>query len=225
MSATSTEAPTGGLRERKKAQLHDALLDTALRLFHENGYQATTTEEIAARVGVSQRTFFRYFPSKEDLLLEALEGVDQHLFDALRERPCGEPPLVALRNALSDQWDRVDRASMMLRGGAAKLMKQSPELLATHMRYCHVRQKQLAAVVAERAGVDPATDPRPDLAAAVFYAAVNTGVGAWLAAESDFDELPRACLRQLDLLPEVLDGDWGTPDRTCGPGRSTAPPS
>ncbi|KOX17002.1 TetR/AcrR family transcriptional regulator [Nocardiopsis sp. NRRL B-16309] len=208
MSATSTEAPVGGLRERKKAQLHDALLDTALRLFHEHGYQATTTEEIAARVGVSQRTFFRYFPAKEDILLEALEGVDQYLFDALRERPADEPPLLALRNALSDQWDRVERASMILRGGAAKLMKQNPELMATHMRYCHVRQKKLAAVVAERVGVDPATDPRPDLAAAVFFAAVNTGVSAWVAADADFDDLPRVCLEQLDLLPEVLGDDW-----------------
>lgn len=208
MSATSTEAPAGGLRERKKAQLHEALLDTGLRLFHENGYQATTTEEIAARVGVSQRTFFRYFPSKEDILLEALEGVDQHLFDALRERPGDEPPLLALRNALSDQWDRVERTSMFLRGGAAKLMKQNPELMATHMRYCHVRQKKLAAVVAERVGVDPATDPRPDLAAAVFFAALNTGVGAWVEADADFDDLPRVCLEHLDLLPEVLGDAW-----------------
>ena len=210
MSATSTEEPVGGLRERKKAQLHDALLDTALHLFHEQGYQATTTEEIAARVGVSQRTFFRYFPSKEGILLEALEGVDQHLFDALRERPGDEPPLVAMRNALRDQWDRVERTSMLLRGGAAKLMKQNPELMAAHMRYCHVRQKKLAAVVAERAGVDPATDPRPDLAAAVFYAAVNTGIGAWMAADSDVDDLPRVCLEQLDLLPEVVGDAWCT---------------
>jgi AcrR family transcriptional regulator len=220
MSATSTEAPAGGLRERKKARLHDDLLDAALRLFHERGYQRTTTEEIAARVGVSQRTFFRYFPSKEALLQEALRDIDDHLFAALRERPAHEPPLTALRNALDDQWHRIERESLLLRGSSVGLMRQNPELVEAHSRHCHVRQRQLAEVVAERAGVDPETDPRPELVAAVFFAAVNTGYAAWSRSGRDDADLLAAFLAQLDLLPEAIAGDWGRPDEPDAPDDS-----
>ena len=59
----------GDWRERKKTATRDRLRNCALGLFHEQGYEATTVEQITAAAGVSHMTFFRYFPTKEDVAL------------------------------------------------------------------------------------------------------------------------------------------------------------
>ncbi|NYH52186.1 AcrR family transcriptional regulator [Nocardiopsis arvandica] len=218
MSATSAEPEEQvGLRERKKARMRESLMESALRLFHENGYQRTTTEEIAACAGVSQRTFFRYFGSKEDVVLEAVEDVDEHLFASLADRPADEPPFTALRNAMVDHWEYLRRGPLHLKGSAMGMVADSPELIEVNMRYCHRRQHRLARAVGERTGVDPATDPRPGVLAAVFLSALATGHQAWCASGShDKERLLGAFLDRLDLVPEVVDGPWSPPGPSPG---------
>jgi len=87
-----------GLRERKKAATRQALQTAALRLFAERGYQATAVADIAAAAGVSERTFFRYFASKEDIALQDVARVLPRLQRAIEERPPSEPPLEAFLN-------------------------------------------------------------------------------------------------------------------------------
>lgn len=211
MTVTSSE-PTG-LRERKKARMRRDLIDAAIRLFHERGFEGTTTEEIAAAVDVSQRTFFRYFASKEDVVLEAAEGVDQSLFDSLRERPADEAPFRALRNAMRDHWEYLEREDLHLQGSAVNLIARSPELIDTNMRYYHRRQARLAEALAERAGVDPTTDHRPSLVASVFFAALSNGHQIWCASGcEDLGLLLVHILEQLDLVPQAVGDGWGTPD-------------
>ncbi|GAA1080171.1 MAG: TetR family transcriptional regulator [Nocardiopsis sp. BM-2018] len=217
MSTTSPERV--GLRERKKTELRRTLIESGLRLFHEKGYEATTTEEIAACAGVSQRTFFRYFASKEDVVLDAVEGVDEVLCAALRDRPCDEHPFRALRNAMRDHWAILERENLHLHGSAGNFIARSPELFEANMRYCHRRQAKLAEVIGERTGVDPAVDPRPALVATVFFAALNNGFQAWAASgcTDDTDGLLRAFLEQLDLVPEAVCETWsadGSGDQT-----------
>jgi AcrR family transcriptional regulator len=95
----STSGSTGtGLRERKKRRTREAIQHHALRLFAEQGYEATTVEQIAAAAEVSPSTFFRYYPTKEDVVLD--DGYDPIFYQALLDRPAGEPPLVALHGAM-----------------------------------------------------------------------------------------------------------------------------
>ncbi|PWV52306.1 MULTISPECIES: TetR/AcrR family transcriptional regulator [Nocardiopsis] len=211
MSTTSPE--NVGLRERKKAELRNTLIESGLRLFHEKGYEATTTEEIAACAGVSQRTFFRYFASKENVVLEAIEEVDALLCAFVRERPADEPPFRALRNAMRDHWEVLEREELHLQGSAANFISQSPELIEVNMRYCARRQSRLARVIAERAGVDP-TDHRPALVAAVFYATLNNGFQVWAdsGCGDKTDGLLRSFLEQLDLVPDAVCGTWSRAD-------------
>ncbi|PWJ53770.1 transcriptional regulator, TetR family [Quadrisphaera granulorum] len=92
-------APSGR-RERKKVETRDALRDAARRLFAEQGVAATSIEQITEAADVSQRTFFRYFESKYDLLLPDLTALFDELEAALAERPRDEHPLTAYEAAL-----------------------------------------------------------------------------------------------------------------------------
>jgi AcrR family transcriptional regulator len=79
-----------GLRERKKARTRASLREHALRLFREQGYQATTVEQIAAAAEVSPSTFFRYFPTKEDVVLQ--DDMDIRMAEAVERQPAGQAP-------------------------------------------------------------------------------------------------------------------------------------
>src|ERR1700741_251119 len=100
---TSPEAASEadpGRRERKKQRTRDALFEAAMELFSAKGYDRTAVREITDAVDVSERTFFRYFASKEDLALSFARDYNDRLIRELVARPLTEPPLVALRNAL-----------------------------------------------------------------------------------------------------------------------------
>src|SRR5260370_30385088 len=87
-----------GLRERKKAKTRAAIRDHALRLFREQGYQRTTVEQIAAAAEVSPSTFFRYFPTKEDVVLQ--DDMDTRMIEAPERQPADLSPLSAVRSAV-----------------------------------------------------------------------------------------------------------------------------
>ncbi|NGO73744.1 TetR family transcriptional regulator, partial [Streptomyces boncukensis] len=91
---------TAGRREQHKERTRQALQDAALRLFEEHGFEATTVRDIATAAGVAERTFFRYFPSKEDLVLTEVLALLPQLRRHILERPAEEPPFTAVRNAL-----------------------------------------------------------------------------------------------------------------------------
>ncbi|HWG01140.1 MAG TPA: TetR family transcriptional regulator [Trebonia sp.] len=90
----------GSLRERKKARTRAAIREHALRLFRAQGYAATTVEQIAAAAEVSPSTFFRYFPTKEDVVLR--DDFDARMFEAFERQPASLPPVAALRAAIRE---------------------------------------------------------------------------------------------------------------------------
>jgi AcrR family transcriptional regulator len=91
---------TESLRDRQRAQIRADIRRAAFRLFVERGYDAVTTEEIAAAAGVSPRTFFRHVPTKEELLLAPVRHGGAAIVGLLEVRPAGESPDVALINAI-----------------------------------------------------------------------------------------------------------------------------
>ncbi|MEV2209613.1 TetR family transcriptional regulator, partial [Streptomyces sp. NPDC047970] len=101
---------TTGLRARRKRRTRDALVRVALELFTGQGYERTTVDEIAEAVEVSQRTFFRYFASKEEVAFAVQDLMESHYVAALRERPAGEGPIEALTAAVFAAWDTVEEA-------------------------------------------------------------------------------------------------------------------
>jgi AcrR family transcriptional regulator len=120
--------PAAGLRERKKARTRASLREHALRLFAEQGYQATTVEQIAAAAEVSPSTFFRYFPTKEDLVLR--DDMDTRLIEALERQPAGLGPVAAARAASREVFASYTEADLDLIQQNMALTLSVPEVRA-----------------------------------------------------------------------------------------------
>src|SRR5690348_10261397 len=91
-----------GLRERKKRRTRHAIAGAALRLFAERGYEETTISDIAAAADISPRTFFSYFPSKDDVVFAEMDERLATVRDRLASRPSGETPLATFRRVAEE---------------------------------------------------------------------------------------------------------------------------
>jgi AcrR family transcriptional regulator len=98
--AVDENPPEEGLRERKRRETAKRIADVAIGLFIEKGYNETTLDDIAAEAGISRRTFFYYFKSKDDILLSMQSGMGDMLAAALRDEPQAKRPLEAMRDAV-----------------------------------------------------------------------------------------------------------------------------
>jgi AcrR family transcriptional regulator len=127
MLSTSQDQP-GGLRERKKARTRASIREHALRLFREQGYQRTTVEQIAAAAEVSPSTFFRYFPTKEDLILQ--DDMDTRMVDAFERQPAGLGAIAAIRAATKEVIGSYSEADLDVLRQTSALTMTVPEVRA-----------------------------------------------------------------------------------------------
>ncbi|GAA3389680.1 TetR family transcriptional regulator [Streptomyces roseoviridis] len=207
-AAPATPAtPALSLAERKRLLVATELTESALQLLALKGFDAVTVDEIATDAGVSKRTFFRYFASKEDVVVQFLSGMGADIHAALAARPAGEPPSASLRHAvavpLAACTDRhPDHAARALR--VVQLILRTPALLARFLeRQAHWREA-LAAELAGRRGQDPARDLYPGLAAGTALVAFHTALQHW--ADSDAAEDPLELLdRAFAVVAPALD--------------------
>jgi AcrR family transcriptional regulator len=148
-------APQVGLRERKKARTRAALREHALRLFRLQGYQATTVEQIAAAAEVSPSTFFRYFPTKEDLVLQ--DDMDTRMIEAFERQPPGLAPIAAVRAATRQVFDSYTAADMDVLRETTRLTMSVPEIRARALDEFARTIGTIAEAIGKRAG-RPADD-------------------------------------------------------------------
>jgi len=144
------ERPAPGLRERKKAKTRAAIQRHALRLFREQGYDATTVEQIAEAAEVSPSTFFRYFPTKEDVVL--YDAFDPLLFASFAAQPAELSPIQAIRRSVHTVFGDMSAEEMREQWERAVLVLAVPELRMRMLDATVVVSRQLAALVAERTG-------------------------------------------------------------------------
>ncbi len=141
------------LRERKKAKTRRTIQEEALRLFAEQGYEATTVEQIAEAAEVSPSTFFRYFPTKEDVVAQG--DYDPILMEMIKAQPPDLPPLTALRAAFRAAFASMRAEELDKVLARTKLSASVPALRARTMDGLFDTIDTLAGAVAERAGRDP----------------------------------------------------------------------
>jgi AcrR family transcriptional regulator len=191
------DQPHGGLRERKKARTRAAIQTAALSLFEHQGYDATTVDQIAALAEVSQATFFRYFPTKEDVVLH--DRYDPLLIAAFRAQPRELSPLAALRRTLrSVMLESLPEAELALERQRAKLIFSVAAIRARALDELAGTLEPFTAVVAERTGRS-ADDPAVRaLTGAVIGISISAMLDAAEDPSADYLELIDAGLAQLE---------------------------
>jgi AcrR family transcriptional regulator len=168
-----------GLRERKKARTRAAIQEHALRLFQAQGYAETTIEQIADAADVSQSTFFRYFPAKEDVVLH--DELDPRLIESLLAQPPELDPITAVRAAMRDVYSELTPEQLAGETERQRLAREVPELRARALDQYVSGLGLLTEAFAKRLGRPADSVAIRTLAGAV----IGAGLAAILADDTD----------------------------------------
>jgi len=194
---------TESLRDRQRAQILADIRRAAFRLFVERGYDAVTTEEIASAAGVSPRTFFRYVPTKDELLLAPVRHGGTAIVALLAERPVAEQPDVALINAISARTRSFGVADTEEWRSALLV---APDLLGKLTVHLPADKERATQLVAARMGVNSDSDIRPALLVQLAFAAADFGFQQWVRQSS---KKPRALERYVtEALEAIKSPHW-----------------
>jgi len=209
--------PHEGLRERKKRRTRQQISDVATSLFVVRGFDRVKVSEIAEIVGVSEKTVYNYFPTKESLVFDRTDEAIERLVAALRERPAGESPTKAVLRALDEDMDDLEDLPdelYMFFPLFSEMVAATPSLRAAWLdlqgRLVEVATQELAAL----ADVDP-RDPEPMVAARAIVALTD------LSFASRMRHIERG-LRGRELREAVV-GDLERAARLLDAGLSASP--
>ena len=160
-----------GLRERKKQRTREAIVDAALRLFEERGFDQTTIADIAEAADIAPRTFFGYFPSKEDVVFADFPIFFDALAARLRDRAEGETAIDAIRAWIGGLLDEMDLTDDRER--CRKRLIGESEALAAHKRALMGGVEELLAENLARDLGDRSDDVRPRVIASAVIGALG----------------------------------------------------
>jgi AcrR family transcriptional regulator len=176
--------PRLGARQLARRAVSTQVAEMAVDLFSDRGYAQTTVDDICQVAGISRTTFFRYFQSKEDVLLRDYLYLDHSLLAALLARPENETPWQAIRRALDPLIEQYTADSTRtLR--SAKLFLSTPSLVTFHREKLARWGQVLVPELARRIRADPsdATDPRPAALISAAFACLDVALIAWATAD------------------------------------------
>ncbi|GAA1635631.1 TetR family transcriptional regulator [Nonomuraea maheshkhaliensis] len=199
-----------GLRERKKEKTRLAILDAALDLFLEQGYESTTVEQIAGAVEISPRTFFRYFTNKDHLAMWFHDHGEEIMLETLAERPADEPPFTALMHALRAvladvEGSTPDDALRFLK--LRRLLDGNPHLVGKSVARGAQTERRLAEVIAARRGVDPDDDQLTHLIVAFAMSTMRVGFEC-PRRDCTIEEIQRRMAGSIELAERCLRPGW-----------------
>ncbi|MFC5220292.1 TetR/AcrR family transcriptional regulator [Streptomyces coerulescens] len=177
------------LWDRSRQVAVEAILDTAVRLFTEQGYEQTTIAQIAREAGISQRSLFRYFGTKEDLVCGDQDALGELLRQTVEQQPADVSAWDALRAGFEVVLTARHTPERVLE--LSRLIFDTPSL---HARYIEKRlrwQAELVPVVHKRltagTSADPAADPRAKAIVATVFACVDTASELWARSDGQLD--------------------------------------
>ena len=155
------------LRERKKIKMREELVEAAFKLFVQKGFDNTTINDIANLVDVSPRTFFRYFSSKEDVVLDYQLVEYDEIITALESRPANEPILLAMRKASVNVTRSCEQGAYGIDPNRFKtlrdLIRNHPSIRAKNHEILKAKKQLLTELIAKKMGVDYLYDVRPTI--------------------------------------------------------------
>lgn len=187
--------PASGLRERKRIRTISHVQNVALELFLRNGYEATTVQQIAEAAEISESTFFRYFPTKEDVVLQ--DDLDPILESALRELPAELSPIEALRAAFHQIFGLISGAERSRQRERIAFVLEVPELRARTLDQFFGGTDLIARALAERTGRAPDDLDLRIFAGAVIGACMTVVFAMAQDSTADVEELLDHALSRL----------------------------
>lgn len=167
--ASAADPSPMGLRERKKLKTRTTIQQHALALFRRQGYAATTIEQIAEAAEISPSTFFRYYPSKEDVVVR--DAYDELFCAAVIAQPAELSTVLAVRATIRSFMVQLAPEVLELERDRLMLIMSTPELRARMMGEYPASLRRIAAIVATRTG------RRPDEREVLWVAGALLGVG------------------------------------------------
>jgi len=150
MESIPESKPKLSLRERKKKKTRSTIQEQAFLLFQMQGYYNTTIEQIAEASEISQSTFFRYFPTKESVVLE--DDYDPLIIESFLAQPAELSPLQALRQALRTGLDQITEEEKEIVSKRVALIMSVPELRAVALNQYFSTMHMFAEILAKRTG-------------------------------------------------------------------------
>lgn len=180
-----------GLRERKRQQTRERLVEAAMTLFLERGFEATTLDDIAAAADISRRSFFHYFASKEDVVFAWHEATTAALVAAVAARPAHESMLTAAENAIGAIARQIDSHEAI---AIARLKQDNLALQARDQFKYEQLERALAEALAKRTG------RKADMLQARLVAMIATGamrIGGEIWAAEGAREKPEALAKRI----------------------------
>lgn len=191
----------GSLQERKQRLVRANIAELAVGPLIEHGFDAVTIDDLAKAAGISKRTFFRYFATKEDVVTSEFTEAGTALLTALRLRPRDEQPLVSLRHAIGSVIERLTQDAERTRA-VLRLIQRTPSLRGHFLVTQDQWREQLAEVIAERLPPGPKTPMLARLTATVSMGAVDAAITAW--AQSDDRDIGPVTDEAFDALTAVV---------------------
>jgi AcrR family transcriptional regulator len=206
VSFRAEEHEPEGLRSLKKLRTRRAIEDAAFALFDAQGYEDTTVDQIAARAEVSTTTFFRYFPSKSEVVLGDHGQQLPALYRAILERPADETELESVRHAVIEEFVVVIDPERT--AAKARIVAASPVLQGLSYERGFRWLDVITDALARRRGLK-APDERALVAARVCLAVLASAIEGWIASGCR-GKVVTAVEHAFDLMSGLCN-DWSSP--------------
>jgi len=185
--ADQSTSPAGGRRERKRRETRARIADSAMALFQEKGFSSVTVDEIAEAADVSKRTFFDYFPAKEDVVIAWQDKFVEPLAEAVTAGPKGETPTECVERAMLEALARTATPEAF---EVDALIRGTPALAARNQRkYVHLEDRLFEAL---RARYPRENTLGLNLLSMIVVGALRIGAEEWQATQG---------LKPDDILP------------------------
>jgi AcrR family transcriptional regulator len=195
VSQISGKGSEEGLRARKRRETAERIIEAALTLFANNGYDATTLDEIAASADISRRTFFHYFKTKDDILLSLQSDLGAALAAAVRTQPTDVSPLATIREVIADAASRFSDERALL---IDRIMRSSASIQARKSAAYIEHERTLLNALRDR-WPDPKLETRLRLIAMQAIGAIRLATEAF-SAENGKRSLPTIFRDYFDAL-------------------------
>jgi AcrR family transcriptional regulator len=167
-----------GLRERKKERTREQLVVAGCDLFMERGYEETSVEDIVDVVCISKRTFFRYFQSKDDVLVAWVDVFAARVQQALESRPVAEAPMVAIERALVDVVAALEAEHPKL-FAMERMIARTPAVLEKKLVRLHRCAEMMSKVLTKRLRDSGQRDEAPEIFARCGIGILEAAAARW----------------------------------------------